>query len=322
MQVEKSQPKPGDIYLLFHDLAYDFTYDLSVELPLPVGPGVYLDNTPQRLLSLAEKGLADFVLPGYSLPGRGINNCCLRCYSTLKSSKDLVAKNLLFLALLSMRLHYPINIDIAGQFSFENETEPISHPELYELRSPWSISGSYVPSDIVAIEKVANRVIEVENLGFNRLVTGLIFFSHVTLGQITSYQLATMGLFASLEALFVPNKTKANTLSERIARFLSKPIFPSGNIDEWIRSEYLNTRHKIAHGVHDATFGMELRSDRHHNLGLLHEICRLSLLGFLSLDDSKLKELSTNKGKGLHRILDTLMPATVTISNNYKYLLR
>ena len=249
-------------------------------------------------------------------------SCCLRSYSFPKSSIALTAKNMIFLVLLSMRLHYPINIDIAGQFKFDNGDEPISDPELYELRSPCSISGSYVPSDIVAIEKITNRIVEVEELGFSKLVTGLILFSHVTLGQITCYQLASMGLFSSLEALFVPNNRKAYTLSERMAKFLGNLIFPNVNIKEWVKREYLNTRHKIAHGIQDATFGMKLRSERQYNFELLHELCRLSLLGFLSLDESKLKDLSTNKGKGLHKILDTLMPATIPISNNYKYLLR
>ena len=64
-----SASKIGDLYLLFHQLPFDFDKDL----PLDLGPGVCLDSTPQYLLDNAEPALADYVLPGYHLSGTGLN---------------------------------------------------------------------------------------------------------------------------------------------------------------------------------------------------------------------------------------------------------
>jgi hypothetical protein len=318
MQETISESKPGDIYLLFHDLPYDFSQDL----PLSLGPGVCVDMTPHNILYSAEKGLSDYVLPSFSLPGTGVNNCCLRCYLIIELTEKLKTENLLFLSLLSMRLHNPLNIRIAGQFRVGEDDDPILDPKLYELSAPWSIGGSYNPYDFVAVEKIVQRLIEADKLELNRLVTALIFFSHVTLGQVASYQMATSGLFTSLEAIFVPNGNKAQTISKRISLFLKNFNFPNGRLDEWIKSEYINTRHKLAHGIHDATFGMKARSDNYKKFGLLHEICRLSLLGFLSLDDSTLKAMSEANGKELQGIIDTLSPITGEMLNNHKFLAR
>ena len=41
-----SSPQRGDSFLLFHELPYDF----GEALPLPIGPCVYLGDTPQALL--------------------------------------------------------------------------------------------------------------------------------------------------------------------------------------------------------------------------------------------------------------------------------
>lgn len=320
MQATISESKPGDIYLLFHRLSYDFRK--GCPLPLSLGPGICVDMTPHNILYSAEKGLADFILPGFSLPGTGINNCCLRCYSIIQLTDNLTTENLLFLSLLSLRLHNPLNIRIAGKFRVGEDDDPILEPELYELSAPWSTKGSYNSSDFVAVEKIVYRLIEAEKLEFSRLITALILFSHVTLGQVASYQMATLGLFASLEALFVPKGNKAQAISERVSLFLDNFNFPNGRVDEWIKNEYINTRHKLAHGIHDATFGMKARTDKYKKFGLLHEVCRLSLLGFLFLDDSTLITMSKANGKELQRIIEAMSPIDGTILKNHKFLAR
>ena len=299
--------KSGDLYLLFHHLPYDFEEDL----PLSIGPDICLDNTPQIWLDSAEEGLADFLLPGYNLPGMGLNNCCVRCYSRPSSEKKLSPENLLFLSLLCLRLHIPLEIRIGGQFRLGDDEERILEPTLYELSSPWSIDGSmrYTSSAIAKSSAIMERLINVEQLNFNRLTTGLIFFSQVTLGQSKSFQLSHLGLFAALEALFVPSGNKAASLSKRISHFLCNFNFPE-SMDEWIKDEYINGRHKLAHGIHDATFGTKLRPERYQAFGRLHEITRLALLGFLSMDSEKLKELTKGSGNNLQRVLDHLTPAS------------
>jgi hypothetical protein len=79
---------------------------------------------------------------------------------------------------------------------------------------------------------------------------------------------------------------------------------------DWIKDEYINGRHKIVHGIHDATFGVELRPMKYGAFGRLHEITRVSLLAFLSLDDKKLDELSKSTGKCLQNKLENLGSAS------------
>lgn len=300
-------PQPGDVYLLFHHLSYDFEEDL----PLSLGPGICLDNTPQIWLDSAEEGLADLLLPGYNLPGMGLNNCCVRCYFRPSSKKKLGPEDLLFLSLLSMRLHIPLEIRIGGQFLLGDDEERILEPTLYELSSPWSIDGPmrYTSSAIAQSAAIMERLINVEQINSNRLTTALVFFGQVTLGQSKSFQLSHLGLWAALEALFVPSGNKAASLSKRIAHFLCNFNFPE-SMDKWIKDEYINGRHKLAHGIHDATFGTKLRPERYQAFGRLHEITRLSLLGCLSMDSAELKELTTGSGNSLQRVLDNLAPAS------------
>ena len=67
---------------------------------------------------------------------------------------------------------------------------------------------------------------------------------------------------------------------------------------------------KLAHGIHDATFRTKLRPERYQAFGRLHEITRFSLLGFLSMDSEKLKELSKSSGNSLQKKLNNLSPAS------------
>jgi len=58
-----------------------------------------------------------------------------------------------------------------------------------------------------------------------------------------------LGLFAALEALFVPEGTgKGKILGRRISHFLKKFSFPE-NLEEWMRKEYSLERNKLAHGI-------------------------------------------------------------------------
>jgi hypothetical protein len=298
--------RQGDLYLLFHHLPYDF----EVDLPLPLGPGVCLDRTPQDWLDSAEKGLADYILPGYNFEGSGLNNCCLRCFSRPSPEEKLSPENLNFLSLLSLRLHLPLPINIAGQFRLGDNGERITEPVLYELASPWSINSckKYTPSVLAESTAITERLINIERLGCKKLITGINYFSHVSLGRTNSFQLSYLGLFAALEALFVPSGKKAVSLSKRISKFLSNFKFPE-LMDKWIRDEYINGRHKLAHGIDDAAFYTKLRPEKYHAFGRLHEITRLSLLGFLSLESEKLIELSESSGNSLQQMIDNLNTA-------------
>ncbi|MCA9420371.1 MAG: hypothetical protein KC592_05095 [Nitrospira sp.] len=297
-------PTPGDLFLLFHHLPFDF----SENLPLQLGPSVCLDETPQTILDSADKGLADYLLPGYSLPGEGLNNCCLRCFSRSTNLEQLHPKDLLFLSVLALRLHAPINMRIGGMFRLGENGDCILDPTPLELSSPWSRQGleSYLPLDINKSCEIAKRLVGLEQGDYIKLKTALIFFGQVTLGISNSFQLSYLGLFAALEALFVPGNKKSATLSRRISNFLSNFPFPEP-IEPWIKNEYIKGRDKIAHGgLRNATFGARLNPESYKSFGRLHEITRISLLGFLSLEDELLRQLSQSSGPSLQRTLDQI----------------
>ena len=309
------EPNQGDVFLLFHQLPYDF----SAELPLPLGLGVCLDTTPQEWLDSSDQGLADFLLPGYSLPGTGLNNCCLRCFYHPSPEEGLSPRDLLFLSVFALRLHSPIDIRIGGEFRLGGEDDRILDPERYEMSSLWNRenSGHYTPAAITASALIGDRLVEVEKLGLTRLQTALIFFGQVTIGFSQSLQLSYIGLFAALEALFVPSRNKAATLARRVSNFLSNFPFPE-LMEKWIKDEYINGRNKLAHGIHDATFRSKLGPSRHQAFGRLHEITRLSLLGFLSLGNEELSELCNGSGNSLQKALDKLSGASGAFLKNQK----
>lgn len=116
-------PKAGDFYLLFHELPFAFDEDL----PLDLGLGVCLDSTPQCVLDNVDPALSDYLLPGYNLPGMGLNNCCLRCYTT--KAPSLKASDLFFVSLSALRLRAPIGIRIAGQSNWvQKRNRLMNHP--------------------------------------------------------------------------------------------------------------------------------------------------------------------------------------------------
>jgi hypothetical protein len=149
---------------------------------------------------------------------------------------------------------------------------------------------------------------EIKQSCFKKLQTALIFFGQVTVGMSRAFQLCHIGLFAALEALFVPSGNKASTLAKRVSSFLSSFQFPEP-MENWIENEYKHGRNKLVHGIHDATFGASMSPARSKAFGRLHEITRLCLLGFLSIADCKLKELYSSE-KSLKCAIDNLGAAT------------
>ena len=294
-------PNAGDSYLLFHSFPYDF----EVDLPLNLSSDVYLDNTPQGFLDSVESALADFVLPGYHLPGMGLKHCSLR-YSCDNNNKNRFDPTYLFFSSISaLRLQSPTNLSIAGKFKIDHSGNEMDDIKLFQLDSPWSPSDYtliYSIDDIWSASKLSNILIQEPSIGYKRLTTATIYFSQVTCGFSKSYQLAYLGLFACLEALFVPEGSyKGKTLGRRISTFLNRFNFPF-DISSWVEDEYRTGRNKYAHGVLDINPNTKIRDSRIIAFGRLHEIARLCLLGFFSLDSSILHKLDgcgkKNSAKG------------------------
>lgn len=295
--------EPGDAFLLFRHLPYEFDEDL----PLAVGPNVYLDKTPHNVLDAAHPpSSVHLVLPGYHLPGL-VSNCCLRSPATEVRPSGLEPSVLFFVSVAALRLRAPIAIKIAGQFELGQEYQLIKNPTLYHLTSAWQPDAGafYSAEDVRFSAEIAQRGLELAQPNYKRFMSATVLFSQVTCGFSWSFQMAYLTLFSALEALFVPKGNKARTLAHRAAQFLSLPE----SLRDWLEKEYKFGRNKLAHGVQDVLPWTSLRPDKLKALGRLHEITRLSILGFMSLENDKLGSLSQESGTQLQTELDALPPA-------------
>jgi hypothetical protein len=298
----------GDSFLLFHSLPYDFSQDP----PFGVGPGVFLENTPHDVLQAAEdSALADYVLPGYNLPGHGTPNCCLRCSGSEARHLGREATDLFFIALTAFRLHAPLGIEVAGQFELGDQNDQIAKPTVYEICSSWQpdANAHYSAVDLGVVADIAARWMHIGQADLTRLVSAGVLFAQASCGHSKSLQMAYLALFAALDALFVPQGNKAKTLAQRVGNFLTRFTFPV-SLNDWLKREYEQGRNNLAHGVQDVVPWARMRNHRVEDFGRLHEITRLSLLGFFSMTDQKLEILSSQSGTRLRTELDNLGQAT------------
>jgi hypothetical protein len=299
--------EPGDTFLLFHKFPYDFETDL----PINAGPAVYLDKAPQDVLDSADpRGLADYVYPGYSFDG-GLVNCCLRKPATSSLPEGLTATHALFLSVGCLRLAAPFGIEVSGQFVLEDSEARIGSPTMYCLQSCWQPGHPggqcYSGTHLEVADRLAQQIIRHNES--KRIMSAYTLFVQVTIGMTSSLQMATMGFFAALEALFVPNGNKAKTLAARVARFLGPIAFPF-DVAAWLEEEYQARRNSLAHGVQDILpwSPSSLDPEKGKALGRLHELVRLSVIGFLSLPDELIQNHSMLNGSRLRDLLDTLSP--------------
>ena len=305
-----AEHEPGDTFLLFGEFAYDFATDL----PIRVGPGIYLDNTPHDILSGAQpRALADYVLPGYNL-NAGSPKSCLRHSSSVAPPSNIEPSSLLFNSITALRLVAPRTIRVEGRFTVGHDGRSIDNPSLYHLTSAWQPQpgGYYSARDVRFAAGIARRLLHLLDPDYGRIASSIVLFSQVTTGQVRSFQMAYVGLFAALEALFAPKGKKAKTLGERAGNFLASIGTPSGwSVQDWLTQEYQEGRGRLAHGVQDVIpWGGTIRSSTLQTFGRLHEITRLCILGFISLPDAPLHSISQGSGTSLQNELKGLAPAS------------
>jgi hypothetical protein len=142
-----------------------------------------------------------------------------------------------------------------------------------------------------------------------RMKNSISFFSHVTNGLVYLHQFGYIGLFAALEALFPIKKSGdySKKLSEYVSMFLSDKCDPL-IISQFIKDEYDKQRNPIAHGKYNYSFYQDSEA-RNKSFGFLHEIVRLTILGFLSMDEELLKKLLYTKSTRLKEVMKEIGPA-------------
>lgn len=297
----------GDLVLLFDNLPYDYESDL----PLSPITGVTVASTPQSLLDTPDSDhLPCYVLPGTKLPGMGINNCCLISRASESIPVYVTRDSLLFSYLTALRLLAPAHISVAGQFQYGGVDEPISHPALRNTHSAWQPDPNYCYSadDFKRAGKILDRMMMCMSAGPIRLKYSMVMFSQVTNGFSHSYQMGVLALYAALEALFAPKgKNYAKRLGGRVGAYLSSYDHGLG-ISGWIEKHYLAERHSLSHGFWQFSPDSVRVATRSNEFGIIHEITRLVLLGFLSMDTYDVLFLDQN-GPQLQKVLDNTKPA-------------
>ncbi|MBE0426376.1 MAG: hypothetical protein IBX72_06990 [Nitrospirae bacterium] len=297
----------GDVLLLFSHLPYEYDKDL----PIKITPGLYLDEIHREILAKAPLSLSCFVLPGYET-GMGFTHCCLHSPISEEPYLRIKRNNLFFYFITALRLRAPIGIHISGQFELSADSELIRNPSLFNLRTPWQPNekARYSFNDINLSKDILTALINCSNDRFKNLRNAIVLFSQVTCGFSISYQMCYLTLFVILESLFSPKGNKAEMLSSRVASFLSR-FDHDGSIKNWLKKEYETGRNNLAHGIWDISPDEKSFNGKNTRFGRLHEITRLCLLEFVSMDNDRLIALSQS-GKKLQNELDRLQPANGT----------
>jgi hypothetical protein len=91
-------------------------------------------------------------------------------------------------------------------------------------------------------------------------------------------------------------------------------------IASWLEDEYIHRRNSLAHGIQDilAWRWRAVEPEKHVAFGRLHELVRLSVLGFLSLPDEVIQDHSSLTGPRLQGFLDGLGPVDGEFSRRQK----
>ncbi len=303
--------RAGDVFLLFQKLPFDFH---SGDLPIRILENLYFDDTPSELLDskrfysegdevdglLERTCLVNIVLPYHNLPGIGITHCCLR-YDTLKTSQypNVAALSLFANFITALRLQKPCPIVGGGQFEVGSDDEPIKNPVSWNrttVHNPRD-AGRYSKDDIQVASNITKDLLEIRQSNDERqLESALIYFSQVTQGFSISLQLSYLGLWAALEALFRPNGIKAKTIAKRITAYLSGFFENDEDMEQWLITEYIKRRSEFIHGSHIAPPDLQNVRRGRDAFPKLHEVTRLCLLGFLSMEKSQRRQVFQKKG--------------------------
>ena len=311
--------RKGDVFLFFQQLPYDYH---SGNLPIKILENLYFDETPSELLNqecscyqgdnldylLERVSLVNMVLPCYNLPGTGITHCCLR-YSTLKNNQypNIAASTFFANFITALRLQKPCPIVAGGQFEFGSDDEPINNPRSWNRTSIHNPKDAecYSKNDIKVSSNITQDLLEIRQASNERYIeSALIYFSKVTQGFSISLQLSYLGLWAALEALFKPNGNKAKTIAKRITTYLSGILDNCEDMEQWLITEYIKRRSEFIHGSHIAPPSLQNIRIGKEAFQKLHEVTRLCLLGFLSLEKCERRQIFQKKG--MQKRLDSL----------------
>lgn len=310
-----------DRVLMFNMLPFDF----DAPLPIDVGRGVWLDDSNQYLMHLRND--AKVLLAPRDLMGRGVCNVCLRrTLSTSATWKN--ADRDLWLALVAMRLSIPFAFETTGLASFRGNA--VSRIAKHAFSSPINYPGlsAFDSGDVWRAAALHRRIATLNGAGLERVLSGFTYFTHATMGLVTSWQLTALGLVAALEAIFPqPDWKVAQTLARqgrrvptygarlgrRVSAFVSS-VRKQAGVRAWLSGFYRATRNNIAHGVHVSSSTGPVSTANAQDVARLAEVTRLVMLGVVGYPDATLAATFPIQARSAtrQRVLDALGTAPST----------
>lgn len=314
-------------------LMSEFNYDFVEPLPLLLGNGVELadpsaaywaiDRDDDRFdngFAYEEGSRTTVLLTPERFVGAGEVHACLAKdhppLQTLNSVRDD-----LFTALLALRLVKPVSFDLRAVLTIDQGI--VAQAGRYLDQSGFNpvTAQQFGSAEIEKARMLNRRLVNLRRgRGCARIRSALANFGQVTLGLVGSWQLAMLGLFAALDAVFPqpgPNSRKqakaagslkpnstfdglnyGPRLAGRVSKFLAGPLLRSGDQD-WLADLYSQRRNGLAHGADFVVHRPPVPADASQSLppapdaefGHLHELARLCLLGMLGYKNADLAVL-------------------------------
>ncbi len=330
---ESSLLKAGDRIFLFNDLP-----GTPNALPFSIAKGIQLILCPSEYWNNDDDALKSyryiFPLANFNIPCRNISICISQHIDNQDEAFSLF--------LLALRLVKPLPINVSGAFTYLNKNQFDENSLLLLWRQTLINSGfpyktglkdEYNNNDFNRAKHLYNRILDLKKhpRQYRRLLWAIIWFKEVTLGVSNSYSMLYQGLFSSLEAFF-GSPSKAKILKNRVSTFLTK-IYGNHRakvLGEFIYNEYKNKRNKVSHGnplFHSTNVKLSspLPLKKYKELLKLHEITRITLLGFLGWNEIQLKkhssiEFGPQKLEEFNNFFQNEKASTLFLCNKKMYL--
>jgi hypothetical protein len=297
--IEGSKLQDGDKIFLFTAFSYDYSM-----LPLNIMEGVDLIKRPEEddLYSVS-----DVIRPYcYALPALSVNmpvpHVCIRI-SSKYSNQDEIFWDLI----LALRLLKPLHIGVSGSFIY-SAVDKCANPALYNLFSVLNAediykisrpeathrpSYQYMSADFKIVAQLLKKIrsLRCKPSKNKRLLNALHSFGSITRGQGTTYSIIFDELFKVLGSLFA--SAKSARLGYSVDEFFMDVQLRKKTWGKWVTLQYTNKRNKVSHGnpmylMSGNKFSFLIGKTQYYDLFKLHEIARLSLLGFLGLSNKQL----------------------------------
>ncbi|TET36750.1 hypothetical protein E3J61_00310 [Candidatus Dependentiae bacterium] len=296
---ESSELMVGDRVFLFK---YQHWGGLGVPdaLPFTIAKGIQLILCPEKYWNNDDAlNSYRFIFPEANFNERPFNLSV--CISQKVENQDEVFSDFI----LALRLVKPLPIHVSGAFTYQGKNR-FDNPVLWWRQTIINTGfprktgriDQYNEDDFKKARNIYGRIQELKKhpRKYRRLLWAIIWFQEVTLGVSTSYSMLYQDLFVSLEGFF-GSPGKATKLGQRVSGFLAGIYSPAKaeRLGEFIYDQYEKKRNNISHGnpAFNASIGRgSLSLAKYRELLKIHEIARVTLLGFLGWNEGWLKEHS------------------------------